>query len=87
MDFLEIKSQMFVLIVDACSKRLEVFPITSTTSRATIAIVRQLFARYGLPNRAVSDNGPQFIAEDSSLPLDQRKDSTLSKAYECTLLD
>ena len=36
--------------------------MTSTTTNATIDSLRALFARYGLPHKLVSDNGPQFDA-------------------------
>lgn len=35
-----------------------------TTAQRTIAKLRKLFAAYGLPTQVVSDNGPQFTAED-----------------------
>ena len=34
--------------------------MSSTTSIATIQVLREIFARYGLPEILVSDNGPQF---------------------------
>ena len=63
-DYLEIQGQMFFLVVDAYSKWLEVFPMNGTSAKATIGVLRSLFARYGLPLRLVSDNGPQFIADE-----------------------
>ncbi len=43
MDYLEIKGQQFLLVVDSHSKWLEVFPMESTTASATITVVRSLF--------------------------------------------
>ena len=53
---------MFLLVVDAKSKWIEVFPMSSTTASATIQALRFLFATHGLPEEVVSDNGPQFVA-------------------------
>ena len=38
--------------------------MSSTTSAATIAALRDLFSKYGIPLQLVSDNGPQFISEE-----------------------
>ena len=56
--------QMFLLAVDAKSKWIEVFPMSSTTASATIQALRFLFATHGLPEEIVSDNGPQFVAQE-----------------------
>ena len=53
---------MWFVLVDACSKWPEVISMTSTTAEKTIDVLRQLFARFGLPNNIVTDNGPQFSA-------------------------
>ena len=55
---------MFMVVVDAHSKWLEVFPMTSTTTEKTLEVLRNLFAAYGLPEQLVSDNGPQFTAAE-----------------------
>ena len=55
---------MFMIIVDAHSKWLEVFPMKSITTTKTLEILRNLFATYGLPYQLVSDNGPQFVSSD-----------------------
>lgn len=39
----------------------------STTTSKTIQVLRGLFSHYGVPNIIVSDNGPQFCAEEFSL--------------------
>ena len=62
-DYLELRGQMFLLIVDSLSKWLEVILMSSTTSAATIGVLRSLFSRFGLPIQLVSDNGPQFSSE------------------------
>ena len=36
----------------------------STTSTATITVLRKLFAAYGLPLQVVTDNGPQFVSAE-----------------------
>ena len=54
----------FLVVVDAHSKWPEVFEIQSTSTAKTIAVLRHLFAAYGLPEQVVSDNGPQFTAEE-----------------------
>ncbi len=54
----------FLVVVDACSKWPEVFSMTSTTAAQTVMVLRELFARTGVPEQLVSDNGPQFISEE-----------------------
>lgn len=51
-----------LLVVDAYSKWLEVFLMGSTTAEKTIERLRTLFARYGLAEEIVSDNGVQFTS-------------------------
>ena len=53
---------MFLVVVDAHTKWLEVIPMTTTSAEKTIEVLRTLFASYGLPQKLVSDNGPQFTA-------------------------
>lgn len=55
---------MYLVVVDAHSKWPEVILMKSTTTSKTISELRTIFARYGLPKELVSDNGPQFIAEE-----------------------
>lgn len=59
---------MFLVVVDACSKWPEVFIMNTTTSLRTIEVLRDLFARTGVPRQLVSDNGPQFVATDLDIP-------------------
>ncbi|KAG8177662.1 hypothetical protein JTE90_012442 [Oedothorax gibbosus] len=59
-----VHAYMFLVIVDAHSKWLEVYPMKSTTTFKTIESLRDCFARFGLPVTLVSDNGPQFTSHE-----------------------
>ena len=54
----------FLLVVDAHFKWSEVWEMKSITAAKTIEVLRQLFSSYGLPEQVVSDNGPQFTADE-----------------------
>jgi len=58
------QNSMFLIVVDAHSKWLEVIPVRSTTSSSTIEVLRDLFARFGIPEQIVTDNGVQFVSEE-----------------------
>ena len=55
---------MFLIMVDAYSKWLEVHPTRVTTLRATIEKLRATFATHGIPTTLVSDNGSNFCSEE-----------------------
>ena len=61
------QGSMFLVVVDAHSKWPEVIPMKSTSSAKTIEVLRNLFARFGIPQQIVSDNGPQFVSEEFQL--------------------
>ena len=52
------------IVVDAHSKWPEVCIMTSTTTTRTNSVLREMFARFGLPKELVSDNGPQFTSDE-----------------------
>ena len=54
----------YLIVVDAHSKWPEVHHMSTTTTTKTIQVLRSLFARYGIPEQLVSDNGPQFVSEE-----------------------
>ena len=41
----------------------EVFAMTSTTTSKTISVLQETFARSGILEQLVSDNGPQLVSE------------------------
>ena len=55
---------MFLIIIDSHSKWIEVFPMKSATSAATVHYLRQLIAQFGIPETIMSDNGMQFVATE-----------------------
>lgn len=55
---------MFLIIVDAHLKWLEVVEIKSTTAAQMIVQLRKVFLAYGIPEQIMSDNGPQFITSE-----------------------
>ena len=55
---------MFLVLIDAYSKWLEVLKVNSTSTDVTIAKLRQIFATHGLPDHLVSDNGASFISHE-----------------------
>ena len=56
--------RIFLLLVDAHSKWSAVIDMAKcTTATSTIAVLRHIFAMYGLPEQVVSNNSPQFTSE------------------------
>ena len=56
--------KMFLVVVDAYSKYLEIVPMYNATSTTTITALRHIFSNFGLPEHIVSDNGSQFTSEE-----------------------
>ena len=59
-----ISGQMYMVVVDACSKFPEVVKMTNITAGTTITALRDIFSRLGLPEILVSDNGSQFTSKE-----------------------
>ena len=55
---------MWLLIIDAHSKWIEIFQMSSTSSSATIQKLREVFSRFGLPDRIISDNASNFVSAE-----------------------
>ncbi|GFO23693.1 Pol polyprotein [Plakobranchus ocellatus] len=63
-DFAELEGQKFLILIDTFSKWPEIIPMKLTTAEKTNDVLRQIFARHGLPKTLVSDNGPPFRSEE-----------------------
>ncbi|XP_062537880.1 uncharacterized protein K02A2.6-like [Armigeres subalbatus] len=59
-----IEGDYFLLGIDSHSKWVEIVRTKSITTSATICILRSLFARLGMPETLVSDNGTQFTSAE-----------------------
>ena len=59
-----IDGNTYLVIVDAYSKYPDVVKMVNTTGKTTVAVLRGIFTRHGLPELLVSDNGPQFTSSE-----------------------
>ena len=55
---------MYLVIVDAYSKFVEIVPMGQATTINTIAALRRVFSYFGLPEHLVTDNGSQFTSAE-----------------------
>ena len=53
-----------LVVIDAHSKWVEATCTPSTSSSAVIDVLRALFARFGLPETIVTDNGTGFVSQE-----------------------
>ena len=62
-DLFELKGKTYLLCIDYFSRFAEVALLSkSTTTPDVITHLKSWFARHGIPDEVVSDNGPQFQA-------------------------
>lgn len=64
-DFLgPFRGKMYLVIEDAFSKWIEVFKMNSTKCHNVVEKMYEVFARFGLPDYVISDNGPPFKSNE-----------------------
>lgn len=56
----------FLLIVDYFSRYFEIDKLHNTTSETVIRKLKNIFAKFGIPEKVVSDNGPQCSSQEFS---------------------
>ncbi len=56
--------KLFLIVVDAHSKWLEVEIVSSTSADATIDALQKIFATHGYPEQIISDNGTGFTSTE-----------------------
>ena len=53
-----------MLVLDYYSRYIEILKLTTTTTADVIRQLKSIIARHGIPEELVSDNGPQYTAEE-----------------------
>ncbi|XP_044174393.1 uncharacterized protein K02A2.6-like [Acropora millepora] len=62
-DLLELENEQYLIVVDYYSRYFELERMPNTTNAAVINKRKSIFSRYGIAEKVVSDNGPQFSAQ------------------------
>ena len=62
-DLFESDKATYLLIVDYFSRWIEISKLTGLSARTVINHTKLVFARHGIPDTVISDNGPQFSSE------------------------
>ena len=69
--------KMFLLIINAHSKWMDIHCVNSATSSVTIHKMRSIFSSHGLPEIVVSNNGSNFVSRNLSHFCKKMASSTL----------
>ena len=64
MDLSELNGQSYLIVVDNCSRWIETVHLKQTTSVVIMEYCKSIFARFGIPEVVLSDNGPQFSSRE-----------------------
>jgi len=63
-DLFQLRDKDYLVTVDHFSSFFEIDRMYSTTSETVIKKLKGHFARYGIPDEFVADNGPQFVSKE-----------------------
>ena len=63
-DICELQGRMLLVVCDYFSNYIEVEKLQTTTTKAVVKALMTLYARYGVPDTLVTDNGPQFSSAE-----------------------
>lgn len=63
-DLCELHSRNLLVVCDYFSNFVEVESLQTTTTRGVCKALKVLFARYGVPDTLITDNGPQFSSAE-----------------------
>ena len=63
-DIFTLDGKGYLITIDYCSNFWEVDRLPNTKASTTILKLKSHFARYGIPDQVISDNGPQFTSDE-----------------------
>ena len=63
-DIFTLDGKDYLVTIDYYSNFWEVDRLPNTKASTTILKLKSHFARYGIPDQVISDNGPQFTADE-----------------------
>ena len=63
-DIFSFGTRQYLILVDYYSDYFEIDSLQSTTSKTIIDRLKVQFARHGIPEELITDNGPQFTSEE-----------------------
>ena len=63
-DLCKLNGRTLLVVTDYFSNYIEVENLNKTTSGDVTKALKSMFARYGVPDIVISDNGPQFASEE-----------------------
>ena len=64
MDLFQLENRDFLVMVDYYSNYFEIDKLSSKTGKEVIGKVKAHFARDGIPDQVISDNGPPFSSAE-----------------------
>ena len=63
-DLFMLNGATYLLVIDYFSRFVEVVKLKTTTSASIIEVLKPIFARFGIPETLMSDNGPQYSSQE-----------------------
>ena len=62
-DLFYLKGKWYLIVVDYYSRYVEYAPLTNLSCEAIVEVFKAIFARHGVPEMLISDNGPQYVGK------------------------
>ncbi|XP_013196514.1 uncharacterized protein K02A2.6-like [Amyelois transitella] len=63
-DIFQNGNKYFLILVDYFSNYIEVCPLLNITSKTVITAMKDQFARHGIPQELITDNGPAYASKE-----------------------